>query len=400
MHNRYGMNKAKLGSLAVLIFLCVTLLPLSVWAAADFDIVPKVSASWRYDSNYFKADFNERSVFTYLVQPGIDLGIETAKTSVLLNYTLDAYWYSDQDPVPAFERNASDYDYIGQTGDLKMRYQAFDRLQVGLDDTLRLTRDPGQSDQFSDSIIRAKYLLNAVTPLVIYEFGPKFNVGLRYRYTTIDYLDPADIEDSWENRGILDFVYNLNRRNSLDLQYQYWSKKYEVSSDYTSNQVKLLFRRQMRSFDLVVGGGYQNRKYKDGALGSTGAFTYNVLLDGEILERRRAFATFRAEQNLNDQAFNSDYFIATRFALSGGYEFTSKLSADALASYQISDYQLSPRKDNTYTISGSLNYRFARWVALNLAAGYESRDSNIPGLNYDNTFVIARLNFAYEIGRK
>ena len=394
------MNRTKLGSLAVLAILCVTLLPLSVWAAADFDIVPKVSASWRYDSNYFKADFNERSVFTYLVQPGIDLGIETAKSSVLLNYTLDAYWYRDRDSVLPFERAASDDDYIGQTGDLKMRYQAFDRLQFGLDDTLRLTRDPGQSDQFSDSILRAKYCLNAVTPLLIYEFGPKFNVGLRYRNTKIDYLDPADIEDSVEHRGIFDFVYNLNRRNSLDLQYQRWHKKYEVSTDYTSNQVKLIFRRQMRSFDLVVGGGYQNRKFEDSDLGNVGAFTYNVLLDGEILERRRAYATFRAEQNLNDQAFNSDYFIATRFALSGGYEFTSKLSADALAAYQISDYQLTPRKDNTYTLSGSLNYRFARWVALNLAAGYENRDSNIPGLNYDNTFVIARLNFAYEIGRK
>jgi hypothetical protein len=394
------MNRVKLGSLAVLTILCAMLQPLSVWAAADFDIVPKVSASWRYDSNYFKANFNERAAFTYLVQPGIDLGIETPKTSVLLNYTLDAYWYSDQDPAPAFERQASDYDYVGQTGDLKMRYQAFDRLQLGLDNTLRLTRDPGQSDQFSDSIIRAKYLLNAVTPLAIYEFGPKFNVGLRYRYTTINYLDPADIEDSWENRGIIDFVYNLNRRNSLDLQYQYWSKNYEVSSDYTSNQVKLLFRRQMRSFDLVVGGGYQNRKFEDSDLGDVGAFTYNVSLDGEIIENRRAYATFRAEQNLNDQAFNSDYFIATRFALSGGYELTAKLSADALASYQISDYQLTPRKDNTYVLSGSLNYRFARWVAFNLAAGYESRDSNIPGLDYDNTFVIARLNFAYEIGRK
>jgi hypothetical protein len=394
------MNRAKLGSLVGLAILGIALLPLSVWAATEFDIVPKVSASWRYDSNYFRAQFNERPVFTYLVQPGLDLGINTAKSSVRLNYTLDAYWYDDRDTVPPLERKASSFDYVGQTGDLAIRYQAFDRLQVGLDDILRLTRDPGQSDQFSNSIIRAKYCLNAVTPLLVYEFGPKFNVALRYRNTKIDYLDPADIEDSDEHRGIFDFVYNFNRRNSIDLQYQVWHKLYEVSSDFTSNQVKLIFRRQMRSFDFIVGGGYQNRKFDDPGLGSAGVFTYNVSIDGEILENRRAYATLRAEQNLNDQAFGNDYFIATRFSLSGGYEFTSKLSADALASYQISDYQLTPRKDNTYIVSGNLNYRFARWVALNLAAGYENRDSNIPGLSYDNTFVIARLNFAYEIGRK
>ena len=394
------MTWAKLGLFAALAVLWMALPPLSVSVAADFDIVPKVSGSWRYDSNYFKADFNERPVFTYLLQPGLDLGIETAKSSVKLNYTLDAYWYDDRDSVPPFERAASDYNYVGQTGDLQMRYQAFPRLQFGLDDTLRLTRDPGQSDQFSDSIIRAKYCLNAVTPLMIYEFGPKFNAAVRYRNTKIDYLDPKDIEDSRENRGIFDFIYNFNRRNSIDLQYQYWRKDYEVSSDYSSNQVKLIFRRQMRSFDLIVGAGYQNRNYTDSTLGSDGVFTYNVILDGEILEKRRAYATFRAEQNLNDQAFGSDYFIATRFGLSGGYEFTPKLSADALTSYQISDYQLTPRKDKTYTLSGGVNYRFTRWMAFNVAVGYETRDSNIFGLDYDNTFVIARLNFAYEIGRK
>ena len=394
------MTWAKLGLFAALAVLWMALPPLSVSSAADFDIVPKVSGSWRYDSNYFLANFNERPVFTYLLQPGLDLGIETAKSSVKLNYTLDAYWYDDRDSVPPLERAASDYNYVGQTGDLQMRYQAFPRLQFGLDDTLRLTRDPAQSDQFSDSIIRAKYCLNAVTPLMIYEFGPKFNAAVRYRNTKIDYLDPKDIEDSRENRGIFDFIYNFNRRNSIDLQYQYWRKDYEVSSDYSSNQVKLIFRRQMRSFDLIVGAGYQNRNYNDSTLGNDGVFTYNVILDGEILEKRRAYATFRAEQNLNDQAFGSDYFIATRFGLSGGYEFTPKLSADALTSYQISDYQLTPRKDKTYTLSGSVNYRFTRWMAFNVAVGYETRDSNIFGLDYDNTFVIARLNFAYEIGRK
>lgn len=394
------MTRAKSGLLAITVILCVALLSFPVYAAVDFDIVPKVAGSWRYDSNYFRADFNERSVYTYLLQPGLDLGIQTAKSSLLLNYTLDAYWYDDQDEAQPGERSASDFDFVGHTGDLQARYQAFSRLQLGLDDTLRLTRDPAQSDEFSNAIIRAKYYLNAVTPLAVYEFAPKFSVALRYRNTKIDYLDPSDIEDSMENRGIFDFIYNFNRRNSIDLQYQYWKKDYDVSSDYTSNQAKLIFRRQMRSFDLIVGGGYQNRSFEEGDLDDIGTLTFNFILDGALLERRRAYATFRAEQNFNDQAFNNSYFIATRFSLSGGYEFTSKLTADALASYQISDYELSNRKDDTYSISGGLNYQLARWMAVNVAVGYENRDSNIFGLDYENTFVIARLNFAYEIGRK
>ena len=393
------MTWAKVVLLAVSAILSVAPLPLPVAVAADFDIVPKVSASWQYDSNYFLANFNERPVFTYLLQPGIDLGIQTAKSSVQLDYTLNAYWYDDRDTVPPLERDASDDDYVGHTADLKMRYQAFDRLQFGLDDLFLVTRDPAQSDAVSNSILRLKYRLNALTPFLVYEFGPKFNIAARYRNTQINYIE-TDIGDSDENRGIFDLIYNLNRRNSIDLQYQYWQKNYDVGSDYTSNQVKLIFRRQMRAFDIIVGAGYQNRNFEDSNLDDIGKPTFNLTIDGEIIEKRRAYATFRAEQNLNDQSFSADYFLATRFGLSGGYEFTSKLSAGALGSYQISDYQLTSRKDKTFTVSGNVNYRLARWMALNVAVGYESRDSNIDGLDYDNTFVIASLNFSYELGRK
>ena len=401
MAKRYGMTSGKSVFLAVLLFLSVALLPLSVAAETDFDIVPKLLASWQYDSNYFLAETNERPVFTYLLQPGIDLGIQTAKSSVKLDYTLNAYWYDDRDTVPPLERAASDDDYVGHNLDLQMRYQAFTRLQFGLDDLYLLTRDPAQSDAFSNSILRLKYHLNALTPFLVYEFGPKFSVAARYRNTKINYVD-TDIGDSDENRGIFDFIYNLNSRNSIDLQYQYWQKNYDVpsDSDYTSNQIQLLFRRQMRAFDIIIGGGYQNRKFDDSALGDIGKPVFKLIIDGEIIEKRRAYATFSAEQNLNDQSFSDDYFLATRFGLNGGYEFTSKLSAGALASYQLSDYQLTSRKDKTFTVSGNVNYRLARWMALNVAVGYENRDSNINGLSYDDTFVIASLNFSYELGRK
>ena len=164
MAKRYGMTWAKVVLLAVSAILSVAPLPLPVAVAADFDIVPKLAASWQYDSNYFLANTNERPVFTYLLQPGIDIGIQTAKSSVRLDYTLNAYWYDDRDTVPPLERDASDDDYVGHTADLQMRYQAFDRLQFGLDDLFLVTRDPAQSDAVSNSILRLKYRLNALTP--------------------------------------------------------------------------------------------------------------------------------------------------------------------------------------------------------------------------------------------
>ena len=74
--------------------------------AADITIKPKIATSWKTDSNFFKAETGERRVDTYLIQPGIDLGVETPKTKVLLNYTLNAYYYDDMATVPSGQRKA------------------------------------------------------------------------------------------------------------------------------------------------------------------------------------------------------------------------------------------------------------------------------------------------------
>ena len=79
---------------------------------------------------------------------------------------------------------------LGHTFTGEARYQAFDRLLAGLNGSYYLTRDPAQSDNLGNSIDRDKYDITRITPLLFYKFGDKFNVGLRYRHTDLDY-DPG-----------------------------------------------------------------------------------------------------------------------------------------------------------------------------------------------------------------
>ena len=76
-------------------------LPLNLLGAGNFIVTPKIAVGWQADSNYWKSEDGEQEVFTYLIQPGIELGYETAKSLVSLNYTANAFFFDDQDSVPA-----------------------------------------------------------------------------------------------------------------------------------------------------------------------------------------------------------------------------------------------------------------------------------------------------------
>ena len=375
--------------------------PVSICAAQHLDIKPKLSTSWQVDSNYYHAQDVEREVYTYKIQPGIRVDFETAKSTLMLDYTLDAYYYDDKDPVPPGGQPTDEDDYVGHTFIGEARYQAFDRLLVGLNGSSYKTRDPAESDIFSNSIDREKYIINQLTPIVVYDFRPKFTVRLQYRRTDIDY-SASNIEDSAENRGLFNLIYNFTRRSSIDFDFQYWEKDYDAgTSDYSANQAKLIFRKQLRIFEISAGAGYQNRSFDESGLDDIDVFTYNLNLDGQgTLANRRTYIALNVEQNFNDQSIGNYYYTATRFILRGGHEFSSKLSGDAQASYMIADYETTRRNDDIYEFSGSIGYKLARWLTFSVTGGIEKRDSNISGLDYDNTYFIANLEFAYNLGRR
>lgn len=409
-------NRRHIYLLAIILAALSIVLSFSVecLAAAKIVIKPKVSASWQVDKNYYRAEAIDREVSAYLVQPGIEFGVETAKSRLLLDYTLNSYTYDDKDTVPPGEQPADEGDYVGHTGVLKARTRPFDRLLLGLDDSYYKTRDPGQSDRFSNAVDRDKYFINRLTPLLFYEFGPTFTAGLRYRNTETDYsLDTR--EDSTEHRGMFDLIYNFTRTASLDLEYQRWERDYDLTtSDYSSAQIKLIFRRQFKYFSFEAGGGNHDREFDNPALNDIDVFTYRLAIMGQnppAPERNpRSHITFAAEQNFNDSGIGDKYFKAHRFSLNAGHVFKEKILVNIKGYYQISDYErttgLTPegntelREDKTYNISGGLGYMFTDWLTFSVTTGYEDRDSNLAGYDYDNRYYMAKIDLSYNLGSR
>lgn len=383
-------------------------------------IKPMVTVSGRVENNFFRTEENERDVYTLLFQPGIQLGVETPKTKVLFHYTLEAYHYDDIGDVPIGFRPADDNDYIGHLAALDLKHHPTERLTVGLDDGFYLTRYPTYYDRLSDNIEWRKYYINRLTPLIFYDFENKFSAGLRYRWTHKDYVD-TNAADLDEHRGILNILYGPTRTTTIDLEYQHWIMDYDtINSDYTSDEVKLIFEKRYKYYAFDAGIGYHNRGFDNSMVEDMDILGYKVSLLGENppppeSRRRLGKRYIRAKTHLYlaaERNFNnvSDYFRGHRFTLDAGHVFVDKIKARVKGYYQLSDYEtymgltrdgyLAPRDDRTYRVSVSFGYLFTRRMEFSVMGGLEERDSNMYGLSYKNRFAVLKFDFNYDISSR
>ena len=395
------------------IVLFIPSIPAVGLAESKIIIKPMISASWRLDSNFYKAEDNERDVYTYLLQPGIQLGWETAKSEVLLSYTLEAYFYDDKSDVPPGEVPADDENYVGHLAVFDAKHSLTDRLTLGLHDSFYITREAAESDKFSNSIDRKKYTVNRLTPLVFYDFENRFSVGLRYRWTDIDYAD-ADGDDSTEERWLCNLLYNPTRTTTLDLDYQRWTLDYKLGgAEYTSDQIKLLLQKRYKYFAFNGGIGYHNRSFEDPDLGDQDTIAYILSVTGQNPPppeqtrrlgqqylRAKSHIYFAAERNFNNLGYYYDMFTADRFTMSTGHVFQEKILAGVKGYYQISDYIETDRKDDTYDISASIGYLIKKEMTLSFIAGREERDSNWAGYDYKNRYFMLKFDFNFDIGSR
>ena len=384
-------------------------LPLNLLGAGNFIVTPKIAVGWQVDSNYYKSEDDEQEVFTYLIQPGVELGYETAKSQVSLNYTLNAFFYDNQDSVPAGQRKASDDDYLGHTAIFQAETRPTGRWLLGLDNSFYLSRNSAQTDSLGNFTDQKKYWLNRFMPRVYYDISPRFAAGLKYRNEKLHWID-GDNSDSTENRGIGDFVYKISPTAQFDLEGQHWQRDFDGNtSDYTSNQLRLILRKQFKYISFEAGGGYQDRRFDDSDQDDISTPAWMGAITGQwppAPDRASSRFALRFDQNFNDNGLGAGYYVARRLSLVLGHIFMEKIETSLEGWYQNSDYKeyrgltssgsTQKRDDDTYYILGRIGYRFFDWMTFYIAGGYEERDSNLVGLSYDNKFLRARLDFKFE----
>ena len=386
-----------LGILTVLIILTIGSVQ------AELVVKPKVGAGWQYDTNYYKQSSNERVVHSYLIQPGLELKMDEGKTNVGLSYTMDGFFYSDKESVPAGQRKASDDDFIGHNFNLNAKIDVMDRIALGLDDHFFKTRMGAERENLANDIERSKYSSNMFSPWASYRIEERFDARFRYQNLLYDYSDAG--EDSMEHRAVGSLLYRFNRSNSLDLEYAAWVKDYDkTTSDYMSNQIKLIYRKQLHYYGLEVGCGFHDRNFDKDNVGDQDVFSYRASVKGqnppvgkEDEGGVKSHIAMTVESNFNDLGEGNDYYVAERISINGGHLLMDKIMAGFDAYYQNSDYEYDSRDDNTYQVAASIGYKVCDFVALSMRGGYEERDSNFNSNDYDNKFLMLKVDLGYSL---
>jgi len=366
----------------------------SAWgthAAADQarkSITPLFMVNVQSESNFYKSPSFEMDAWTTVVQPGLEAEIETERSYASVFYTLDAYYYSGLD---------EDLDFVGHTFKLATGTRSrSDYLHLNLRDTFYRTRDPAELDYLNNSVRTDEYSINRFDPEVLYDFG-RASVRLAYGNVWIAFKDSLSGEDSVENRGIAEWKYRFDRANALGLNYQYWKVDYDgPSSDYDSQQAKVVYERQGKKLLLQAGAGWQGRKFDEDTLDDISNFAWDFMLRTKGLQKTELI--FRADGNLNSWSVGSGYYNATKLALTINRDFVADLQGRLYGSYQKSDYEFIDRDDDTWALEGSLAYTVTRWMAVSGAVGTENRDSSLDGADYDNVYGFAMISFIYPIG--
>ena len=383
----------------------------TVYAQGRALIKPHIETGYQRDSNFHKSQTTEREVDTFYVKPGIELGYTTDKTLVSLDYWAKILKYDDKDDnVPAAQK-ADRFDYTEHMADFTAQTQATERLQLGIDNLFWKTRDPANADAASNAVDRWEYTLNKFTPRMLYNFGDKFGLGLKYTNLMTDYKDDAvgQGEDSDENRGTLTFYYYFNSKTSFDLDYQYWQRDYDkTSEDYDSNQIMVNVNRQFNYFTMGAGAGYQNRDFSNEANvtgGDQSQFVWKAYVMGQnppdATSKPKSYMYVSVGNNLNDNGAGDSYYTSTRVDAVFSYLFMERLKFTLDGYYQNSDYETSTREDDRWYAALAVDYyMFNDILSIGVKGGMEERDSNDNTKDFDNDFVMVNVKIAYDMGSK
>ncbi len=380
----------------------------SAFSQGRMVIKPILELGWRMDSNFNKAATNEKEVYTYNVKPGFSLGYTTDKSIVALDYFANVFRYDDQDTIPAGQKGSDAFDYVGHNALLRAQTQASDRVLLGMENQLLKSSDPANADANSNAVDRYKYTLNRFTPRLLYNFGDKYGLGLRYTNLIMNYSDdgPGQGESSTENRGGVSLFYYFTPETSFDLNYQVWTRDYDkLTSDYDSQQIMVNVKHQLNYFTVGAGVGYQTRDF-DTAVpsGDIENAVWELSLRGQnppdAAATPKSSVSLALSNKLNDLGAGDAYYKVTRLDAKFTYLVMEKINLILAGWYQNSDYETSTREDDRWLLSLGADYLVNDFFTVGLVGGKEERDSNTAGFDFDNDYVMLNLKFHPIVGAK
>lgn len=372
------------------------------WSAgpswAEVKIQPILELELGHTDNYYRTKQNKQKAWIYRVSPGVSFAYTSDTTTFTIDYLLNMYWYNNDGDADG-SASVSDDDYIGHNLLANFAHRIGERTTLGVQDQYFLTREPAYADSFFIGVDRNRYWRNRFEPFISYDLIERGTVRLAYRNEMLRWIDDNPrYEDSDENRGIINLIYNFNATQALDLQGQYYKREYDGNnSDYNTWEVELYYRHEFNEYlKGYVGAGYQKREFDDDNLEDMDNPVFSANLNART-DITSLDATLR--HGLVDFTVEDEYYTATRFDLNFWRLLGDSFKVGLGGYYQHSDFDRSERKDDWYNAYGYIGYLF--WqdqCELRLKYSWTDRNSNQDIFDYTENEVFLTLFTAFKLG--
>lgn len=389
------------------------LLIISAWTVVGVSaeerllIKPMIETDYRIDSNFYYSNTDERTVSTLTISPGLESGFKTAKSQVKTLGTFHFNYYDDLDNLPAGTEASDENDYVGYDLELSAKTMLFTRIRTGLDGRMIKTRDSEERDEFDNSFDTEKYKINRFHPWIKYRISPRISAGMEINTTGINYAERSEY-DSFLLKGRARLYYEISKFTTVDLEYSQGKMDYETDAlNYDLKKYGMNIVSRYKYFKFNAGLGYHERHFDQIGEDDMDTPYWHIAIEGRnppVLgkdEKPRSYMTLKFSQDFNNTGLNNAYYRANRVTLTLGHLFMEKIDARVKSYYQKSDYEnswIADREDDTLFLSLKLSYFLNRRFTLAMESGLESRDSSYDYYDYDNSFVLFKLTFNYDLG--
>ena len=366
-----------------------------------------LSVITEYDSNRYRAPYDEEDELTFTVSPSLKVsmnvpvpGLRTIQKDKNDMDSSGSYarHYLDLNYEPGF----ANFRYADSTFntnpthkfDMLYEYRPSERLGFRLKDELIKEDNPELLDPYGDYNDRERYIVHTIIPSVEYKLGEKLLSEFLYQYQKTDFRSQnTDNLDSVQDSYALRNTYNVSSRTELRFGYEYSKKDYsEDENYYEKNIYRLGLGRKLSARSKIDANlGFEDRESSEIRNSVT-----DEVYDIEFQYNLNYLTTFklRGGKRINDTSDGFTY-KADWIEWELDKRLTPKTSVIGKLLYSKNDYYEESREDDFWGFDLSLKYDFSERLSSRLSYIWNERDSNDSEYDYTNNKVLSKTEIKF-----
>jgi hypothetical protein len=366
--------------------------PLGV-RAGGFLIFPKVELGTTYDDNVFATENNKQGDFIFQVLPTIVAQSDFSRHQLRFSAGADVGRYADntsENFVDYFVTGSGRYDITGDASvstNLAYRKLHEDR---GDPDSPTTASEPIKFTRTNAELAYQQRFNRVVGRIGIGAENENYDDVSSLIGRTLD----QDDRDRWAYSATGQVGYDLYPGYQPFLRFTYTRTEYQEGIvKPNSDNYEAVVGTSLDLTNLLTGEvfiGYLARSYDESAYSNFSGLAYGLKLDYAVTQltsitgniSRGVEEGFSGTPNPRDR---------TTFQLGVNHELLRNLVLSGLAEYQMDDYQNTSQQEDFYLIQAGATYNINRNLYLRGTYSYSTRDSNIPGNDYERNLFLLRI---------